>query len=40
MWSGAGTGKHVDIGRDDYFGHSATGCLDVADSPFLSVNAG
>jgi hypothetical protein len=40
MWSGAGAGKHVDLGRDDYFGHASPTCLDIADSPFLSVNPG
>src|SRR4030095_11138797 len=25
----------LDVGRDDYFGHSHVGCLNVATSPFL-----
>jgi hypothetical protein len=40
MWPNAGPSKHVDVGRDDYFGHARNGCLDVADSPFLAVNSG
>jgi hypothetical protein len=40
MWTNLGTDKHVDIGRDDYFGHSIPGCLDVEDSPFLSGTPG
>jgi hypothetical protein len=40
MWPVIGTGKHVDIGRDDYFGHANAGCLDVADSRFLATNPG
>mgnify|MGYP007116556061 FL=1 len=26
----------IDVGRDDYFDHGRTGCLDIADSPYLS----
>jgi hypothetical protein len=28
--------KQLDIGRDDYFGHSNPACLDIADSPFIA----
>ena len=27
--------RTLDIGRDDYFGHSIPGCMDLANSPFL-----
>ena len=29
--------KQLDIGRDDYYGHSNPNCLDVEDSPFIAV---
>ena len=27
--------RTLDIGRDDYFGHSIPGCMDLANSPFV-----
>ena len=30
------TGVLLDQGNDDYFGHSSSGCADLADSPFLT----
>lgn len=29
------TNPHLDVGRDDYYGHDRTDCLDLAKSPFL-----
>jgi hypothetical protein len=39
MWAGTGDWKipgHLDPGRDDYYGHGRSDCLDLARSPFLT----
>ena len=39
MWGGDAPWQlppQLDIGRDDYYGHSVAGCLDLDDSPYLT----
>ena len=41
MWAGTGAWQipgRLDPGRDDYYGHGRTDCLDVARSPYLTSN--
>jgi hypothetical protein len=33
-------GKHIDVARDTYFGHSISGCVDLQDSPFMTTVGG
>ncbi len=41
MWAGSQPWRfpaHLDLGRDDYYGHGRTDCADLARSPYLTSN--